>query len=322
MQYLTDTSSSDAIDGLPVSSTNAELTIPNDDNATPRASQIPAQQSASTLPIIPQTTGEWFRLQQLQLPSFRRSLLGGKSFNRFSSFVTSGAEAFVLRGPSSVQSSQVAEEPSDGHKRETTQDIDIDEEDEKRPAARADETLKDSEKHYIDFGPQWRSKVPLFEVRVHSPEKFVPLASAGGSSAAYTMYSVTSIFDEPHGHTRNSSSSSTTVKAATSPQAAAHQMTVHRRFSHFVFLHSALTRLLPGIALPPLPEKQYAGRFSDAFVEARRADLHRYLSKVVRHPLTRYTEVLMFFLGCESDFVSSRASRLYLNIDAVNHALL
>lgn len=82
------------------------------------------------------------------------------------------------------------------------------------------------------------------------------------------------------------------------------RITVHRRFSHFVALHTALTRRLPGITLPPLPEKQYAGRFNDDFVEARRGDLQRYLSRVVRHPVARYAEVLTFFLGCESDTVS------------------
>ena len=69
-------------------------------------------------------------------------------------------------------------------------------------------------------------------------------------------------------------------------------------------LHAALSRRLPGIALPPLPEKQYAGRFSDDFVEARRGDLERYLNKIVRHPVIRYAEIVIFFLECESDSVS------------------
>lgn len=64
-------------------------------------------------------------------------------------------------------------------------------------------------------------------------------------------------------------------------------------------------RRLPGIALPPLPEKQYAGRFNDDFVEARRGDLERYINRVVRHPVARYAEVLTFFLGCEDELVSS-----------------
>jgi len=60
-------------------------------------------------------------------------------------------------------------------------------------------------------------------------------------------------------------------------------LTVFRRYSHFVALHTVLARRLPGITLPPLPEKHYAGRFNDDFVEARRGDLERYLARVVRH---------------------------------------
>ena len=83
-------------------------------------------------------------------------------------------------------------------------------------------------------------------------------------------------------------------------------VTVQRRFSHFVALHTALSRRLPGIALPPLPEKQYAGRFSQAFIEARRGDLERYIGRVIRHPVARYAEVLTFFLSCVDDVVSPR----------------
>ena len=83
------------------------------------------------------------------------------------------------------------------------------------------------------------------------------------------------------------------------------RITVQRRFSQFVMLHTVLSRRLPGVVLPPLPEKQYAGRFSEDFVEARRGDLERYLNKIVRHPVVRYAEILTFFLGCESDSVST-----------------
>lgn len=48
-------------------------------------------------------------------------------------------------------------------------------------------------------------------------------------------------------------------------------------------------------------EKQYAGRFNDDFIETRRGDLERWINRIVRHPLARGTEVVMFFLGCESD---------------------
>ena len=86
--------------------------------------------------------------------------------------------------------------------------------------------------------------------------------------------------------------------------AAAHSMSVYRRFSHFVRLHNALAALLPGVALPPLPEKAYAGHFNTDFVEARRGELDRYMRKIVAHPVVRYTEALMFFLSCEDDMVN------------------
>ncbi|KAH9940322.1 PX-domain-containing protein [Amylocystis lapponica] len=189
---------------------------------TPRGSPKASEQA---LPLVPQTTGEWF-------PSFRRSLLGGKSFNRFSSFVTSGAEEWVLRG--------------------TSEDV-------------------------------------------HS--------RTSSLSGAYTVYNVTSVFDEQ---------GSSELARPSSPI----RITVHRRFSHFVVLHTALTRRLPGIALPPLPEKQYAGRFNDDFVEARRGDLERYINRVVAHPVARYAEVLTFFLGCESDSEWRKQLPYYLSLPA------
>jgi sorting nexin-9/18/33 len=215
-----------------------------------------------------QNTGEWRGPLQ--------DLLGGKSINRFSSFVTSGAEAFILSG------SPVLESKNNGHSKDSAFDED------------------QADFHYVDAGPSWRVKTPPFNVLVHSPSK-----RSSVFSGAYTIYNVTSIFssisptdwvevadpEDRHPPSPTSSSSMTRI-------------TVMRRFSHFVILHTALSRRLPGIALPPLPEKQYAGRFSDDFVEARRGDLERYLNKIVRHPVVRYAEIVIFFLRCESDSVS------------------
>ncbi|CAE7207935.1 unnamed protein product [Rhizoctonia solani] len=135
----------------------------------------------------------------------------------------------------------------------------------------------------------WREKTPPFNVLVHSPEKHSSV------TGAYTLYSVTSIFPP------------------SSPSNEPTRITVHRRFSHFNFLHTALSRSLPGIALPPLPAKQYAGRFQGEFVEARRGDLEKWLQRVVRHPVVRYTEVVVFFLGCESDLEWKRRLPTYLS---------
>lgn len=229
---------------------------------------------------MPQTTGEWF-------PSFRRSLLGGKSLNRFSSFVTTGAEEFVLQGSSS--------DTSVPHPPRVPSDF---EEDVKRASVLGH--LAEAERHYVEAGPSWRAKVPPFHVLVHSPNK-----RTSTLSGAFTVYAVTSVFGVLS-HSRSSSDASDPGADEDQDEEPPEPMriTVHRRFSHFVALHTALTRLLPGIALPPLPEKQYAGRFSDDFVEARRGDLERYINRVARHPVARYAEVLTFFLGCESDVVS------------------
>jgi sorting nexin-9/18/33 len=144
----------------------------------------------------------------------------------------------------------------------------------------------EADQHFVDEGPSWKAKVPPFRVLVHSPSK-----RTSTLSGAYTIYSVTSLFHIP-------------APDPDTPCPSQTRVTVYRRFSHFVILHTALTKRLPGIALPPLPEKQYAGRFSNEFVEARRGDLERYIGRVVRHPVARYAEVVTFFLGCESDIVS------------------
>ncbi|VDC02799.1 unnamed protein product [Peniophora sp. CBMAI 1063] len=237
-------------------------------------------------PIVMQTTGE---RMLASLPSFRQSLLGGKSLNRFSSFVTSGAEDYVLKGP---PASEIVV-PTIVHERVSSTDSDIiEEEEEEEPEASGStpRRVSEADRHFVDAGPSWRAKVPPFRIMVHSPSK-----RASMLSGSFTVYSVTSLFHLPKSEAEDADGSDADEEAH------ATRITVHRRFSHFVVLHTALTRRLPGIALPPLPEKQYAGRFNDDFVEARRGDLERYLQKVVRHPVARYAEILTFFLGCESD---------------------
>lgn len=214
--------------------------------------------------------------------------------NRFSSFVTSGAEEWVLKGTSEDP------EPIPTHGRDiSTASL--------SGASSFGFGLGEADRHFVDVGPTWKTKVPPFRILVHSPSKRTSLLSG-----AYTVYTVTSLFDNRNAALVSPSSSPLSKPSLPlppdpndilTPPSSPVRITVHRRFSHFVVLHTALTRRLPGIALPPLPEKQYAGRFNDDFVEARRGDLERYLSRVVRHPVARYAEVLTFFLGCENDLV-------------------
>jgi len=252
---------------------------------------------------VAQITGE---RMMAALPSLRQGLFGGKSLNRFSSFVTSGAEAYVLNGTSSSKpdvppsikhvfeasdDEELAPRTCDGHARATTE------------ATHASE----ADKHLVDAGPSWRQKVPPFRVLVHSPSKRTSILSG-----AYIVYSVTSLFDVP---TSEPSDAESVDSVNSSPNTS--RITVNRRFSHFSVLHTALTRRLPGIALPPLPEKHYSGRFSDDFVEARRGDIERYLARIVRHPVARYAEILTFFLSCESEQVSGLASGTWILINRV-----
>ncbi|KAH9956493.1 hypothetical protein BC827DRAFT_1230696 [Russula dissimulans] len=258
---------------------------------TPRGSTVDSGTPSSpppAKPIVVQTTGE---RMMAALPSLRQGLFGGKSLNRFSSFVTSGAESYVLNGASTAKPDVP---PSIKHVFEGSDD------EEHVPRASAGSAANgttdathsnEADKHFVDAGPSWRQKVPPFRVLVHSPSK-----RTSTLSGAYVVYSVSSLFDAP---TSEPSDAESADSVSSSPNAT--RIIVHRRFSHFVVLHSALTRRLPGIALPPLPEKHYAGRFSDDFVEARRGDLERYLARIVRHPVVRYAEILTFFLSCESE---------------------
>ncbi|KAL1677997.1 hypothetical protein EV122DRAFT_265207 [Schizophyllum commune] len=266
----------------------------SDHDRTPRGSPTSEQ---AALPIIPQNTGEWF-------PSFKRSLLGGKSLNRFSAFVTSGAEEWVLNGAGDID----AEPPPSNHGRIAS---DASDDGMGRLSALG---MGEADRHYVDAGPAWKAKIPPFRVIVHSPSK-----RSSVLSGAFTVYGVTSIFDGSRRQASDDTQEPTESEDVEDidgedEDPSAPRMTVSRRFSHFVILHTLLSRRLPGIALPPLPEKQYAGRFSDDFVEARRGDLERYINKIARHPIARYADILTAFLGCESDLEWKRLLNQHLSV--------
>ncbi|KAJ3820075.1 hypothetical protein F5880DRAFT_1615887 [Lentinula raphanica] len=260
---------------------------------TPRNSVAKDQNGGTTVPIMPQNSGEW---SQWMFPSFRQSLLGGKSLNRFSSFVTSGAEDWVLKG----KAADITINTSTHTKLSSVSSEDGEEDDEGKLGPR----LQEADRHFIDSAHTWKSKVPPFKILVHSPSKRTSILSG-----AYTVYNVTSMFE-----VSPDSEDDTRPEIDSSSPSSPTRITVQRRFSQFVILHTALTQKLPGIALPPLPEKQYAGRFSDDFVEARRGDLERYLRRIVRHPVARYTEVVTWFLSCESDSEWKRLAPYHLSM--------
>ncbi|KAG0369066.1 hypothetical protein BC939DRAFT_454084 [Gamsiella multidivaricata] len=246
----------------------------------------------------------------------RNSVFGKRQLNRFSWFVTTGVEEFLLTGGAtsnglnSTKHGQGYSTDMLGHRLSSVQDLL-----EKSPPnsggslrqhqqpqgsgssvrshsgnkvladSEDEEEVTESDKHYIQSGPTWQEKAPLFNVRVHDPEtrrKMVGMQE-------YTLFQVTSTFTQGV------------------------SVTVERRYSQFEWLYERLVNKFGAIILPPLPEKQYAGRFSEEFIERRRRALERFLNRLVRHPVLRYSDLLTHFLSCSEDSDWKRAERKFDN---------
>jgi sorting nexin-1/2 len=82
---------------------------------------------------------------------------------------------------------------------------------------------------------------------------------------------------------------------------------VLRRYSDFLWLYERLQDERPGAIVPPLPEKQPVGRFSPAFVEARRRELERFIRRVAIHPELQDSACLDTFL--RADDVTLQAAK-------------
>ncbi|KAF9915431.1 hypothetical protein BX616_006187 [Lobosporangium transversale] len=236
----------------------------------------------------------------------RNSVFGKRQLNRFSWFVTTGAEEFVLTGGSANNqtnsgkagsTSTEAESRRLGSTHESSPGGSIRQSQGPGSSVRShsgekviedsedEEEVTESDKHYIQSGPTWQEKVPLFSVRVHDPETRRKMAGM----QEYTLFHVTSTFKEGV------------------------SVTVERRYSQFQWLYDRLVTKFGALILPPLPEKQYAGRFAEEFIECRRRALERFLSRLVRHPVLRYSDLLTHFLSCNDDGDWKRAERKFDN---------
>ena len=72
---------------------------------------------------------------------------------------------------------------------------------------------------------------------------------------------------------------------------------VRKRFSEFVALREALLAFLPGLELPPLPERHVSHRFTPAVVELRRATLEAFLQGVADHGVAATSDELASFVS-------------------------
>ncbi|SCZ93869.1 BZ3500_MvSof-1268-A1-R1_Chr6-3g08936 [Microbotryum saponariae] len=135
---------------------------------------------------------------------------------------------------------------------------------------------------HIESGPAWKDPLPDLSIRVHDPEIFHP-----PRGSAYTLYSITTNF--------HSDPNSADENPLPPP------ITITRRFSHFVHLHTLLCSSYPILVIPDLPSRAYARRFERGFVESRCRDLQRWIRRVVRHPVLKGTNELRDFLMLENE---------------------
>jgi len=73
---------------------------------------------------------------------------------------------------------------------------------------------------------------------------------------------------------------------------------VFRRYSDFEALRQSLKEKLPGIIIPPLPEKSMLGRFEGEFVNQRMRGLERFMTRVMTHSKLKSHPYVKKFL-CE-----------------------
>lgn len=64
---------------------------------------------------------------------------------------------------------------------------------------------------------------------------------------------------------------------------------------------------------PILTPSWNTGRFSEEFIERRRRALERFLNRLVRHPVLRYSDLLTHFLSCSDDGDWKRAEKKFDN---------
>ncbi|CAL4109410.1 unnamed protein product, partial [Meganyctiphanes norvegica] len=133
--------------------------------------------------------------------------------------------------------------------------------------------VDDKEKVYIDetsHGSQWRPYTHIFTCAISSPKKESKFHGIK-SFIAYTV--LPSFSNQP----------------------------VSRRYKHFDWLQERLSMKFSLIAIPPIPEKQIAGRFEDDLIEYRMTMLQSWMDRICRHPIIAQCEVFHHFVTCPND---------------------
>lgn len=73
---------------------------------------------------------------------------------------------------------------------------------------------------------------------------------------------------------------------------------VYRRYKHFAWMHRIMQKTYPSLCLPPLPNRQVQGRFEQEFIDSRQHALERYLRRLAAHPVLCKSKVFTLFMQC------------------------
>ncbi|XP_054708676.1 sorting nexin lst-4-like isoform X2 [Uloborus diversus] len=76
---------------------------------------------------------------------------------------------------------------------------------------------------------------------------------------------------------------------------------VSRRFKHFDWLHERLETKYALIPIPPLPGKQFSGRYEDMFIEHRMTQLQMWVNRICKHPVLGNSDVWKHFISCTDE---------------------
>lgn len=125
------------------------------------------------------------------------------------------------------------------------------------------------------------------------------VGNGSGDSAAVIQVTVSEPVKQGEG--MNAYISYKISTSTTRPQFSKSSFSVIRRYSDFVWLHSTLFALYPGVVVPPLPEKLLVGRFSPEFIESRRRALQLFLQRCCVHPELQHSDHLTTFLEASED---------------------
>lgn len=175
------------------------------------------------------------RLHHGESVSGKQGTIRIRNINRFSNFVKSGMEAFVLS---------------------TTKALG-----------------KPEEQHEVVIsatGPQWAPTSQPYSCVVDKPKKESKLKGL----KSFIAYSVTSSLSG---------------------------IQVSRRYKHFDWLYEQMSSKYVMTPLPPLPEKQVAGRYEEDLIEHRKNILQIWVNKICRHPVLSISDVWMHFLTCTDE---------------------